>query len=266
MEEPKQTRGVSLAGGCHLNHLLMLHPLRNLRSLEGPGLRQEMEWLWTTLQIAFGAGLATTFDDTIYLTGFFSEVDRSFRPRHVVVGELLGFTLLLCISLLGFVLGLAVPQQTIGLLGVLPILIGLASLIALWRVPAAASIPQPAPRQLPTETRGFASRRPSLPAVLRDRRTYGVSLVTVSNGSNNLTIYIPLFASLTLGKIAVLIPVLYAFIALWLLLSFHLTRFPSISVVLHRYASRVFPFILIWLGLRILHDTGAISLLRSITG
>lgn len=225
-----------------------------------------MEWLWTTLQIAFGAGLATTFDDTIYLTGFFSEVDRNFRPRHVVVGELLGFTLLLCISLLGFALGLAVPRRAIGLLGVLPILIGLASLIALWRGRTEGGSLQPAVLPAGASTRGFTSRRPSLFTVLRDRRTYQVSLVTVSNGSNNLTIYIPLFASLTLGKIAVLIPVFYGFIGLWLLLSFHLTRFPGISVVLHRYASRVFPFILIWLGLRILHDTGALGLFLSFSG
>ncbi|MCS5693779.1 cadmium resistance transporter [Cyanobium sp. FGCU-6] len=225
-----------------------------------------MEWLWTTLQIAFGAGLATTFDDTIYLTGFFSEVDRSFRPRHVVVGELLGFTLLLCISLLGFALGLAIPRRAIGLLGVLPILIGLSSLIALWRGRQDTSALQPTMHPVADSPRGFVSRRPSLIDVLRDRRTYSVSLVTVSNGSNNLTIYIPLFASLTLGKIAVLIPVFYGFIALWLFLSFHLTRFPAIAVVLHRYARRVFPFILMWLGVRILHDTGAIALLWPFSG
>lgn len=220
-----------------------------------------MEWLWTTLQIAFGAGLATTFDDTIYLTGFFSELGRNFRPRHVVVGELLGFTVLLLISLLGFALGLALPRQGIGLLGLLPILIGLASLLSHWRGRGSVSAAITSASAATPAAPGFASRRPPLIAVLRERRTYAVSLVTVSNGSNNLTIYIPLFASLTLPKIAVLIPVFYAFIVLWLFLSFHLTRFPGIAVVLHRYARNVFPFILMWLGARILHDTGAIALL-----
>jgi len=50
-----------------------------------------MEWLLATLQIALGAGLATTFDDNIYLTAFFGKVNRSFLPRHVVIGELIGF-------------------------------------------------------------------------------------------------------------------------------------------------------------------------------
>jgi hypothetical protein len=42
-----------------------------------------MEWLSAILQIAIGAGLATTFDDTIYLTGFFcrSESQLPSSPR-----------------------------------------------------------------------------------------------------------------------------------------------------------------------------------------
>ena len=57
-----------------------------------------MEWLLATLQIAVGAGLATTFDDNIYLTAFFGKVNRSFLPRHVVIGELIGFSILLSIT------------------------------------------------------------------------------------------------------------------------------------------------------------------------
>jgi hypothetical protein len=56
-------------------------------------------------------GIATTFDDNIYLTGFFSEVNRTFRPVHVVVGELVGFTALVSVSLLGFLLGLIIPSD-----------------------------------------------------------------------------------------------------------------------------------------------------------
>ena len=48
-----------------------------------------MDWLMATIKIGLAAGVATTFDDNIYLTGFFSEVNRTFRPKHIVVGELL---------------------------------------------------------------------------------------------------------------------------------------------------------------------------------
>lgn len=220
-----------------------------------------MEWLTTTLQIAFGAGLATTFDDNIYLTGFFGEVNRTFRPRHVAVGEFVGFSVLLIISLIGFIAGLALPQQKIGLLGVLPILIGIQSLVVHWRSRDDRAENQQASTRKFSNLRGFQSRQPSFHEVLKDRQTYNVSAVTISNGSNNLSIYIPLFASLSLLKIMIVIPVLYGFVATWLFLSFHLTRAPGIALVLNRYSRAVFPFILIWLGYRILSDTGAIALL-----
>jgi cadmium resistance protein CadD (predicted permease) len=108
---------------------------------------------------------------------------------------------------------------------------------------------------------GFASRHLSLLDVLRDRRTYNVALVCVANGANNLSIYIPLFASLHRAQLPVVLLILYGFVALWLLLSFRLTRTPALALVLNRYAPMLFPFVLIWLGLRILRDSGSPGLL-----
>ncbi|CAD5919832.1 hypothetical protein PA905_48300 [Planktothrix agardhii CCAP 1459/11A] len=48
-----------------------------------------MDWLIETIKVAIAVAIATTFDDNIYLTGFFSEVNRTFRPKHIVVGELI---------------------------------------------------------------------------------------------------------------------------------------------------------------------------------
>ena len=221
-------------------------------------------WFWSALQIALAAGLATTFDDTLYLTGFFGEVDRSFRPRHVVVGELLGFTVLLAISLIGYAIGLALSKSVVGLLGILPILIGINNL---WELLREQGKPDPEQEGGRTSFRksqsrispGFPSRRLTLWELLRDRQTYDVALVSISNGSNNLSIYIPLFASLSLAKILVVVPVLYGFIITWLSLAYALTRLPGISLVLNRYARIFFPFILIWLGFRILSDSGTLT-------
>ncbi|MEB3353274.1 MAG: cadmium resistance transporter [Cyanobacteriota bacterium] len=221
-----------------------------------------MNWFWATLQLALAAGLATTFDDNIYLTGFFAEVNRTFQPRHVVVGELLGFTALILIGLLGHWIGLAIPQPIIGLLGLLPILIGLLTLLRQWRQWRGS---ERSDREISAlrfrDLRGFESRQPSLWSVLVDRQTYKVSMVTISNGSNNLSIYIPLFASLSASRILVLIPVFYGFVISWLFLSYHLTRAPGMALLLNRYAPSLFPFILIWLGARILADSGSLTLL-----
>ncbi len=213
-----------------------------------------MDWFIEVVKIAIPVAIATTFDDNIYLTGFFSEVNRQFRPIHIIVGELVGFTALVTISLIGFLVGLAIPPMWIGLLGILPILIGLNNLINLNKDNSEENTEKPRNRKDKRRAHGFDSQRLSLSQVLADKQTYRVSAVTISNGGNNLGIYIPLFASSTLQKLLVIIPVCYIIVCTWLFLSYHLTRQPGIAVILSRYASKLFPFVLMWLGLRIIMD------------
>ena len=219
-----------------------------------------MDWLIETIKIGLAAAVATTFDDNIYLTGFFSEVNRTFRPKHVVVGELIGFTALISISLVGFLIGLAISSDWIGLLGILPILIGLNNLRLLIVNKDESVENKSANLKQNARFRGFDSRERSLLDIIQDRQTYRVSAVTISNGGNNLGIYIPLFASSSLKSLAVIIPICYLIICTWLFMSYHLTRTPGIALVLSRYASKLFPFVLMWLGLRIILDNESYKL------
>lgn len=212
-----------------------------------------MDWLIATIKIGLAAAVATTFDDNIYLTAFFSSVNRTFRPQHVVVGELLGFTALLTVSLVGFLVGLAIPSTWIGLLGILPILIGLNNLRNLNKDDSNED--KSANQKINSKYRGFDSRKRSLWDVIRDPQTYRVSAVTLANGGNNLGIYIPLFATSSIQNLSVIIPVCYVIVLCWLLMSYNLTRLPGIALVLSRYASKIFPFVLMWLGYRILMDS-----------
>ncbi|PHM06644.1 cadmium resistance transporter [Nostoc sp. 'Peltigera malacea cyanobiont' DB3992] len=212
-----------------------------------------MDWLIATIKIGLATAVATTFDDNIYLTAFFSEVNRTFRPQHVVVGEIIGFTALVTVSFLGFFLGLAIPSTWTGLLGILPILIGLNNLFNLNKDDSAED--KSANLKRNSKFKGFDSRKRSLWDVIRDRQTYRVSAVTISNGGNNLGIYIPLFASNSIQNLAVIVPVCYFIVCCWLFMSYTLTHQPGIALVLSRYAGKIFPFVLMWLGFRILMDS-----------
>ena len=212
-----------------------------------------MDWLIATIKIGLATAVATTFDDNIYLTAFFSEVNRTFRPQHVVVGEILGFTVLMMISLVGFIMGLVIPSTWTGLLGILPILTGLKNLIELNKDDSAED--KSANQKINSKFRGFDSRKRSLWDVIRDPQTYRVSSVTIANGSNNLGIYIPLFATSSIQSLSVIIPICYLIVGCWLCLSYTLTHLPGIALVLSRYASKFFPFVLMWLGFRIIMDS-----------
>ncbi|MBF2051656.1 MAG: cadmium resistance transporter [Elainella sp. C42_A2020_010] len=221
-----------------------------------------MNWLIGALVTGIAVAFATTFDDNIYLTLFFGKVNRFFRPRHVVVGEFLGFTALVAISLVGFLGGLAIPPIWIGLLGFLPVMIGISHLLS--REPEETI--QTVSASLDTKpTFGRPSHpKQTLWETIRDPQTYRVSAVTIANGGNNVGIYIPLFASSTLPNLAVILVVCYLTVGVWCFMSYHLTRQPAIAFVMARYARKIFPFVLIWLGFSIVIENQSYRLLLPI--
>ncbi len=66
---------------------------------------------------------ATNIDDIIVLMLFFSQ--KRARTRHIIIGQYLGFAVLIAASLPGFFGGMLLPKEWIGLLGLLPITIGI---------------------------------------------------------------------------------------------------------------------------------------------
>lgn len=212
------------------------------------------------LATAFSAGItafvATNIDDIIILLLFFAQVDANFRRRHIVIGQYLGFTLLILASLPGFFGGLVVPREWIGLLGLLPIAIGLKQLLNRQEDTA----------QVQTVTSDFepnSARKPivSLLSSVLSPQTYKVAAVTVANGGDNISIYIPLFAGNNLVSLGVILGVFFLMVGVWCAIAYLLTRQPIIAQVLSRYGHAVVPFVLIGLGLLIMYERGTFRLL-----
>ncbi len=210
---------------------------------------------------AFLAGItafvATNIDDIIILLLFFTQVDAKFRRRHIVFGQYLGFTLLIIASLPGFFGGLVVPHEWIGLLGLLPIAIGLKQLVDR----------QEDTTQVQTVTSDLEASSPSNSAVsflssVLNPQTYKVAAVTVANGGDNISIYISLFAGNTLISLGVILGVFFVMVGVWCAIAYRLTRQPTIARVLNRYGHAVVPFVLIGLGLFIMYERGTFNLLR----
>jgi len=138
-----------------------------------------MNELFRSIATGVAAFAATNIDDFVVLTLFFAQVNNSFCSSQIVLGQYLGFSALLLISLPGFFGGFLVPRPWIGLLGLLPILIGLSHLVG-WSHSEeiqAVSRPETAP--------GKAIYRWLRP------QTYSVAAVTVANGADNVGIYTP---------------------------------------------------------------------------
>ncbi|MDZ4876561.1 MAG: hypothetical protein CLLPBCKN_005996 [Chroococcidiopsis cubana SAG 39.79] len=200
-----------------------------------------MNELLTAIPTGFTAFIATNLDDIFILMLFFSQVNAIFRRRHVVLGQYLGFGSLVLISLPGFFGSLVMPQDWVGMLGILPIAIGISRLLN--RDDASADDTAP-------EKPGNSTL-----ASLLSPQTYSVAAVTFANGGDNIGIYVPLFASCTWESLLVVLGIFFSLVGAWCYAAYQLTHLSAIADTLERYGKYLVPFVLIGLGVLILIDS-----------
>lgn len=215
-----------------------------------------MNKISTTITEGIIAFVATNIDDIIILLLFFSQLNTQFRRRHIFVGQYLGFIAIIIASLPGFFSGLIVPRAWIGLLGILPIAIGIKQLLN----------QETENIELQTVTTNFKPSTTSNPIIsfilsVLSPQTYKVAAVTFANGGDNIGIYIPLFAGNSFDSLLVILIVFLIMVGVWCAVAYFLARQATIAYILSRYGKTAVPFILIGLGLYIMHERGTFTLL-----
>jgi cadmium resistance transport/sequestration family protein len=205
-----------------------------------------MNELLTAVSTGMTAFTATNLDDILILLLFFSQVNAVFRRRHIVFGQFLGFTALVLASLPGFFGRLIFPPDWIGMLGLLPIAIGLSRLLN------PETDDSEAEAELEQSENSFFSS-------FLSPQTYSVAAVTVANGGDNIGIYVPLFASNTLESLAVILAVFFAMVGVWCYAAYRLIQMRAIADTLTRYGNQLVPFVLIGLGIAILVKSGTLA-------
>jgi cadmium resistance transport/sequestration family protein len=199
--------------------------------------------LLTTISTGVTAFAATNLDDIIILMLFFSQVNAGFRYRQIVTGQYLGFGALVLTSLTGFWGSLLLPRPWIGLLGLVPIAIGINRLF-----------------NLESEAEGEEElvqniQSSSWLAGILSPQAYSVAAITFANGGDNIGIYVPLFASNAWEELVIILGVFFSLVGFWCYTAFQLTRLPLIAKTLTRYGNLLIPFVLIGLGILILLDS-----------
>ena len=148
------------------------------------------------------------------------------------------------LSFLGSFVGLIVDVKYVGLLGVIPIYIGIKSFIALWN-------------------RSGSEREVAINfnSGTHLRQTLAVASVTIANGGDNISIYIPLYAAFTnSGKVTMTL-VFLVMTAAWCFIANRLSNYPIIQRSLEKYGHIVTPFVFILLGIYIMYESNTFDLL-----
>lgn len=201
-----------------------------------------MNELLKAISTGFTAFTATNLDDILILLLFFSQVNSVFRRRHIVAGQYLGFAALVAVSLPGFFSSMVLPRPWIGMLGIVPIVIGLSRLInSVQDEEEETETPQTAERSWYTS---FLSPQ-----------AYSVAAITFANGGDNIGIYVPLFASSNGLTLSVILVVFLVLVGVWCFAAYRLMQVPAIAKSLTDYGNQLVPFVLIGLGMLILIDS-----------
>jgi cadmium resistance protein CadD (predicted permease) len=173
---------------------------------------------------------------------FFSQVPSRFSYRQIFWGRYLGFAALIALSLPGFFGGLVLPKAYIGLLGLVPIAIGLRQLL-----------------KREDEAEVQLANAPKLP--FGNAQMVSVAAITLANGGDNIGIYVSLFAGQTWAELGLTLLVFGVLVALWYWLAQALVSHPLMGNRLTTVGHRLMPFVLIGLGLFILIDSETYRLL-----
>jgi cadmium resistance transport/sequestration family protein len=218
-----------------------------------------MDRLLSAVLVGMTSFIATNLDDIVVLVIFFSQVSATFRRRHIVFGQYLGFTALLLLSLPGYLGGLVLPKAWVGLLGLLPLGVGVGQLLN-------PDTDEPDVQTVSMASSMASESKASIRMVmgsLLSPQAYQVAAVTIANGGDNIGIYVPLFASSTFPRLVIIVSVFLVLVGVWCWVAERLTRQRAIALLLSRYGHRAIPFVLIGLGLYILIDCGTLAMFMS---
>ncbi|HTE29102.1 MAG TPA: cadmium resistance transporter [Chryseolinea sp.] len=189
-----------------------------------------------TCAVAF---MSTNIDDTFLLMLFFG--NKQYKTVEIFVGQIVGILSLIIASLVLSLAGLVVGKVFIGLLGFVPIYLGVKKVIALF---------------------ANADEGDSLVLPISTSKIVTVAGLTIANGGDNIGVYVPLFASFAWPQKATMIVVFMLMTIILCFVSKYLARHPLLAKTIHRYGDVVTPFVLILLGVYIMHENDVFSLLR----
>jgi cadmium resistance protein CadD (predicted permease) len=207
----------------------------------------------TPLAIGVVSFVTTNVEDVLVLLLLMAQPRSRVRPRAAMAGYCLGFATLVLLSLLGAAGLHLLPDRLAGLLGLVPIAIGLWMLSQRRRERASADAVAAGYRpqgEVPAATRD----RASADAVAAGYRPQGeisaarMFWLTITQGSDNLVVYIPLFQRLDRVSIIVVLASFAAMLALYCLLAYRLGRHPALDRALQRIGRLEPPFVFIAVG------------------
>ncbi|GMF46323.1 unnamed protein product [Phytophthora fragariaefolia] len=287
--------------------------------------------------------VSTNFDDALVLIVYFAhaaEGKDGLKAHHIWSGQLLGFSIIMAITLVGTSIGSLVPPRFSGLLGFVPLWMGLERMWKAWNVgdyqddggsnnflkselAVETRKVRPLPSELtnvnepictqqsrPADTAGSTLRprkrdptaignvkatsikdcsknqidgnkpcnvvedeeeRPAwIGFIIKAMQSEWVSFaftarslmlaaVTVSNGGDNASVYVPGLVTYSGREIVISLVVFYLLLVAWIFAAGKFVSFHLVAKLIEKYGDCIIPVALVLLGIYILFSTDALT-------
>ena len=222
-----------------------------------------MSSIVTTSIVSF---ISTNIDNIFVMMVLYARVDETFKKKYVVIGQYLAIGILTAISL-SAAFGLNfVPQKYVGLLGLIPIALGVKEWISYKRPVQNKSNRKEFPLETekteaahPNKLQNILRKVTSMASKIVKPEILSVALVGVANGADNIGVYIPLFTGYSSIQVIVTIIVFVLMMAVWCFLGEKITDFPKIKAIIQTYKYFAVPAVFVGLGIYIIIKSGLIA-------
>lgn len=190
---------------------------------------------------AVGIFAATNVDDIVFLTVLFLQHRATGQPEawHIWAGQYLGIAALVLVSVLA-ALGLTiVPDPWVGLLGIVPVALGVRGLVSAARRRDGSD---------PDDGRSPAANG-----------LFFVAALTIANGADNVSVYTPLFRALDLTHTLMTVAVFAVMPAVWCAAGAWLGSHKPVIALVERVGHWLVPGIFVLIGSLIIAESGVIG-------
>ena len=181
------------------------------------------------------AYISTNIDDIFVIMILLAQAAKGTKGQ-LVAGHFLGVGLITVVSMLG-AFGLQnLPLKYVGILGLVPIGLGIKA----WLDHKKGADDDDAPEAQSVSLLSMA-------------------MITVGNGADNVGVYIPLFTCFTGTERIGAVIAFAVMTALWVFLANSLAEFPKIKAAVGKYKYIVIPVVFILLGIYIIMDSSLLG-------
>jgi cadmium resistance protein CadD (predicted permease) len=194
--------------------------------------------VFDTVRAAAGIFVGTSIEDLVLLTALFLSFRAIGRPHRwqIWAGWYIGIAVLVLISGAAAIGLVIVPGDWVGLLGLVPLSIGVYKLIGTIRARGRGVAVQPVIAAGVTSVAGLA----------------------ISNGGDNISVYVPVFRTIGLARSLVMIAVFAVGVAIWCLAATLLGSHKKIVEMIELYGHWIVPAVFIVVGSAIIVSSGVI--------